>query len=168
MKLNRMSVVAASVGGLVLVGTAVAAVAMGGDGAETPPQAPAVAEQPVVLESGSTDQSVAPTATATGNAAKESADKSRETQSGQQQKITWEEAVAIAEQALAGQGTVGSVAEVELDYEHGRAVWEVEFTSEHEVYVDASTGKVIKIELDDDHRPGHHGDDFEYDDRHDD
>lgn len=145
MKLDRMSVVAATVGVLVLAGTGVAAVAMGGSDTEG---APAMAEQPVVLESNPTAPE--PTTAPRSNTTDDDVD-NIETSDASTGTITWEQAVEIAEQALSGTRDVGSVREVEREYEHGRAVWEVEFTSKHEVYVDAVTGEVVKIEDDDDH-----------------
>ncbi len=81
--------------------------------------------------------------------------------------MTSEQAVAIAEQALAEFSGVPAVREVEREFEHGRDVWEVEFGRQHEVYVDAVTGAVVKIEIDDDDED-RDGDDDDRDDDHDD
>lgn len=64
--------------------------------------------------------------------------------------MTAEDAVEIAEQVLAARGSVPPFREVEREQENGRSVWEVEFGSDHEVYVDARTGEVVKVERDDD------------------
>ncbi|GGQ19728.1 putative membrane protein YkoI [Actinomadura coerulea] len=64
-------------------------------------------------------------------------------------------AVSLAQAADAALKAVpGKVQEIELDGEHGTSVWEVDVTgaggSEHEVTVDAATGKVVAEVTDDD------------------
>lgn len=66
--------------------------------------------------------------------------------------ISGDEAVAIAEQALADRGPVPPLDEIEREFEHGREVWKVEFGDDHEAYVDIATGEVVKLEVDDDDR----------------
>ncbi|MGH8824899.1 MAG: PepSY domain-containing protein [Jiangellaceae bacterium] len=57
------------------------------------------------------------------------------------------EAVDIARAALA----VGVPAvEVDLKFEDGRQIWDVEFVGDHEVEVDSTTGDVVKLEIGDD------------------
>lgn len=77
--------------------------------------------------------------------------------------ISMDEAVEKAQQHAPD----ARLTEVELEYEHGRLVWSVEFAgkgNEYEVYVDARSGEVLKVEVDDDKY-----DDDQYDhDRHDD
>lgn len=72
----------------------------------------------------------------------------------------------------------GTVREVELEFEHGRVVWEVEITAAdgvtYDVDVDSSTGEITRVRQDDrrggddgrdddrgfdDHGGDHHGDD---------
>lgn len=69
---------------------------------------------------------------------------------GTGQQITQDEAVAIAEQALAEMGTVPPLREVDLDHGDGLTVWELEFGADHEVEVDASSGQIVKLERYDD------------------
>ncbi|MGA8112089.1 MAG: PepSY domain-containing protein, partial [Actinocatenispora sp.] len=50
-----------------------------------------------------------------------------------------------------------TVREIELEHEHGRALWEVDLTRqgrEFEVDVDATSGKVRHVDRDDDRRDG--------------
>lgn len=67
---------------------------------------------------------------------------------GQATRITIEQAARIALSYVPG-----VVESIERDYERGVIVWEVEVRDthgiEHEVIVDANTGRVIRIEVDD-------------------
>ncbi|MBR0352157.1 MAG: PepSY domain-containing protein [Oscillospiraceae bacterium] len=62
--------------------------------------------------------------------------------------ITEDEAVAAAlAHVKAGQDQVEFMKRVELDYEHGRKIYEIEFYMggfEYEFDIDAETGRVIK------------------------
>ena len=88
--------------------------------------------------------------------------------------ISEDQAVRIAAGQLATVGEV-VVEEVDLEPEDGRMTWDVEFSGDHEVEIDAVTGAVLKLEIGDDetgddrHRDDgdDHGDD-EGDDRGDD
>jgi len=65
-----------------------------------------------------------------------------------------EHAKALAEQAAGG----GQATKVELEWEHGRLVWEVELlrgSVEYDIQIDAKTGQVVRIRLDSRH--GGHG-----------
>lgn len=57
-------------------------------------------------------------------------------------RVSADQARQIAQQRVPG----GTVTEIQLDYEHGRAVWDVNLTKRHreyEVYVDATNGNII-------------------------
>ncbi|MCF2972111.1 PepSY domain-containing protein [Synechococcus sp. Nb3U1] len=56
--------------------------------------------------------------------------------------IRIEEAVQIARSAVPN----AVIKEVELDREGGRLVWEVEFTNDIEVKIDATTGEILDID----------------------
>ncbi len=71
-----------------------------------------------------------------------------------QERISRERAIAIAVEYAGG----GSVYEASLEDEHGHLVYEVEFTNDGTVYVDATTGEVVWARL---NAP----DDPEHDDR---
>ena len=62
--------------------------------------------------------------------------------------ISLEQAIAIAEKNISG----GKVKDVELDYEWGRMVYEMEVMApgwrEYDVVIDATTGKVLSSRLD--------------------
>ena len=62
--------------------------------------------------------------------------------------ISLEQAIAIAEKHISG----GKVKDVELDYEWGRMVYEMEVMApgwrEYDVVIDATTGKVLSSRLD--------------------
>lgn len=69
-------------------------------------------------------------------------------------KVSADRARQIAQQRVPG----GTVTEIQLDHEHGRAVWEVYLTKQHreyEIYIGAATGKIIG---------GHHNGDLGEDD----
>lgn len=150
MKRPSSRTIAAAVGALALSGVAVAAVAASDDTTEPAATEPATTQTDV--DQPSEEPSESPSATDS---------PAPRTSDG----VTSEQAVAIAEQALAELSGVPAVREVEREFEHGRDVWEVEFGREHEVDVDAVTGEVIKIEIDDDDDDDRDWDD---DDRYDD
>lgn len=141
---SRLTVIAGAVGGLAITATAVAAVAMSSAAPETP--VPTSPSTHTVNDVGQSDD-LAPQTVPAGD------------------EITREQAVEIAEQALADFGPVPPLDEVEREFEHGRMVWKVEFGDDHEAYVDTVTGAIIKLELDDD---DDHGDDRDDDDHYDD
>jgi hypothetical protein len=60
-----------------------------------------------------------------------------------QERISRERAIAIAVEYAGG----GSVYEASLEDEHGKLVYEVEFTNHGKVYVDAATGEVVWARL---------------------
>lgn len=150
---NRLTVIAGAVGGLALVATAVGAVALSDGTSETP--------------GSSATQSAAPLDPATGGPSddRDSDDGAGTGSSATDSGISRDEAVAIAEQALADRGPVPPFDEIEREFEHGQEVWKVEFGDDHEAYVDIATGEVVKLEVDDD-RDGDRDDDF-HDDQHD-
>ena len=59
--------------------------------------------------------------------------------------LSIEEAIAIASEEVEGRA-----GEVELEREGGRLLYEIEFDSGYEVELDASTGEVVEVELEDD------------------
>jgi hypothetical protein len=71
--------------------------------------------------------------------------------------ISAERAVEIATSQLA---TVADlvVEEIDLKPEDGRMIWDVEFAGDHEVEIDAVTGAVLKLEIDDRERMDDEGD----------
>ncbi|MGH8773671.1 MAG: PepSY domain-containing protein [Jiangellaceae bacterium] len=69
--------------------------------------------------------------------------------------ISAPEAVEIAGRELAGGGSAPPVDRLDLKFEDGRLIWDVEFVGDHKVEVDATTGAIVKFELGDDD----HGDD---------
>lgn len=155
-----MTVVGAAIGGIALLGAGVAIATTG----ETPDaRTSSGVEQPAPTESGPS-QGAAPTDDPT------SATSAAGAEPTAKDAVSPEQAIEIAEQALAAEGAVPPFREVERDHEHGRSVWEVEFGSDHEVYVDSETGEVVKIERDDGHddRDDDHWDDDDHDDDHDD
>ena len=161
---NRLTVIAGAVGGLALVATAVGAIALSDGTSETPDS--------------SATQSAAPLDPATGGPSDDrdsddDADDAGTGSSATENGISRDQAVAIAEQALADLGPVPPLDEVEREFEHGRETWKVEFGDDHEAYVDIATGEVIKLEEDDDDRDDDrddHDDDWDddWDDDHDD
>ncbi|MCR6106142.1 PepSY domain-containing protein [Salipaludibacillus agaradhaerens] len=64
-----------------------------------------------------------------------------------QRRISAQEAINIALERLPGE-----VVDVELDTEQGILVWEIEILTpqgvKYEVYVNANTGEIVKVELD--------------------
>jgi hypothetical protein len=51
------------------------------------------------------------------------------------------------------------VEEIDLEFEDGRMIWDVEFVGDHEVEVDSMTGDVVKRESGDDSDDNGHDDD---------
>ena len=72
--------------------------------------------------------------------------------------ISSAEAVEIALGELLGSGSSPTVREIDLEFEDGRQIWDVEFVGGHEVEVEAMTGEIVKLELGDDD-----GDDRDHD-----
>jgi uncharacterized membrane protein YkoI len=72
--------------------------------------------------------------------------------------ISSAEAVEIALGELSGSGSSPTVREIDLEFEDGRQIWDVEFVGGHEVEVEAMTGEIVKLELGDDD-----GDDRDHD-----
>lgn len=70
-----------------------------------------------------------------------------------QGRISREQAIAIAVEYAGG----GSVAEASLEDEHGKLVYEIEFTNHGKVYVDATNGEVVWARLNAPNIP-HHND----------
>jgi len=71
--------------------------------------------------------------------------------------ISSAEAVEIARRAVTGGGSSPTVEELDLKFEDGRQIWDVEFLGDDEVEVHAVTGEVVKLELGedgDDHNSG--------------
>ena len=64
--------------------------------------------------------------------------------------ISSAEAVEIARRAVTGGGSSPTVEELDLKFEDGRQIWDVEFVGDDEVEVHAVTGEVVKLELGDD------------------
>jgi hypothetical protein len=74
--------------------------------------------------------------------------------------VSADQAVGIALDALGGDTRV--VEEIDLEFEDGRMIWDVEFVGDHEVEVDSTTGDVVKLEFGDGHDDD--GDDNGHDD----
>lgn len=68
--------------------------------------------------------------------------------------ISAAEAVGIAAGSISGEGASRSVREIDLEFEDGRWVWDVELAGDDEVEVDAVTGVVVKLERGDDKDDG--------------
>ncbi|HEU4543684.1 MAG TPA: PepSY domain-containing protein [Jiangellaceae bacterium] len=157
---NRLTVIAGAVGGLLITATAVAAVAMSDD-------TPATAEPTSLITQSASPPDPGPGEPSDDRDFDDDSDDSDDaatqpapTEDG----INQDQAIAIAEQALADLGPVPPLDEVEREFEHGSTVWKVEFGDDHEVYVDIATGGVVKLEQDDDDG---RGDDDDDNDRHD-
>lgn len=139
-KSSRRTTIAAAIGGVALTATAVGAVAMTGDTPEPTPE-PSVSQSAPqdsgrIGDGGSCDDS---TAAQSGGVSRD-----------QSEGVSRDQAVEIAERALAEYGEVPPLDEIEREHEHGRAIWDVEFGDDHEVYVDIETGDVVRIDIDDD------------------
>jgi hypothetical protein len=151
---NRLTVIAGAVGGLALVATAVGAVAMSNGTPETPDPGSPITQSAAPLDPAASEPS-------DDRDSDDDADDAGTGSSATENGISRDQAVSIAEQALADRGPVPPLDEIEREFEHGRDVWKVEFGDDHEAYVDIATGDVVKLEVDDD-------DDDGDDDRHDD
>ncbi|HEX6578699.1 MAG TPA: PepSY domain-containing protein [Jiangellaceae bacterium] len=112
--------------------------------------------------SGSTATSSAPSASATSSPEStpsssptpEQGDRTGTAGSGQPS-VTSAEAVEIARAELGMGADALVLAEIDLELEDGRQIWDVEFVGDHEVEVDSTTGEVVKVEAGDgrdDHR----------------
>lgn len=140
-KPSRRTAIAAAIGGVALTATAVGAVAVAG-GTPEPSPTSSVSEPPVTEQTAPSnddrvqgdDDASAPSENAPPDGA-----------------VSQDQAVEIAERALAEHGDVPPLHEIERDWEHGRAVWDIEFGDDHEVYVDIETGDVVRVDIDDDH-----------------
>lgn len=81
-----------------------------------------------------------------------------------QPSVTSAEAVEIARAELGMGADALVLAEIHLELEDGRQIWDVEFVGDHEVEVDSTTGEVVKVEVGDgrddhDDNGGHGGSD---------
>lgn len=150
---HRLTVIAGAVGGLALVATAVGAVALSDGTPEAPDPGSPITQSAAPLDSATSEPSDDRDSDDAGTG-------SSATENG----ITRDQAVAIAEQALADLGPVPALDEIEREFEHGREVWKVEFGDDREAYVDIATGDLVKLERDDDD----HDDDWDDDDGDDD
>lgn len=169
-KPSRRTAIAAAVGGIALTATAVGAVAMTAGTPSSTPEPSVAQESAPVGTSQSQDGSVDDSAPATDGTTGDDGTTQDDGTTGddgttQARGVTREEAIEIAERALAEHGDVPPFDEIEREHEHGRAVWDVEFGDDHEVYVDIETGDVVRVDIDDD-RDDRHDDDK--DDRYDD
>jgi hypothetical protein len=142
---SGLTIAAASLGGLALTATAVVAVAATDAPSEENPSVSSQTQEP---EPSTPDASETPSTSDDDQDA--AADCIGSDDASVAGSVTQVDAIAIAERVLADMGAVPPLREVELDDEQGRTVWEVEFGADHEVYVDAATGEVVKVELDDD------------------
>ena len=154
---NRLTVIAGAVGGLALVATAVGAVALSNGTPETPDPGSPITQSAAPLDPASSEPSDDRNSDDAGTG-------SSTTENG----ITRDQAVEIAERALADRGPVPPLDEIEREFEHGREVWKVEFGDDHEAYVDIATGEVVKLEVDDDDRDDDRDDDWDDDELDDD
>lgn len=79
-----------------------------------------------------------------------------------QPSVTSAEAVDIARSELGMGADALALAEIDLELEDGRQIWDVEFVGDDEVDVDSTTGEVVKVEVGDgrdDHRDDRGDDD---------
>jgi Peptidase propeptide and YPEB domain len=147
-KPNRRTAIAATIGGIALTATAAGAVAMA-SGTPEPTIAPPVTEEST--PQGSSDQCEPGSGSGGSSSGSGSSDDATApTSDAPADGVSREQAIEIAERALAEHGDVPPLDEIERDREHGRAVWDIEFGDDHEVYVDIETGDVVRVDIDDD------------------
>jgi Peptidase propeptide and YPEB domain len=63
--------------------------------------------------------------------------------------VTSAEAVEIARAELGLESDAVTLEEIDLEWEDGRQIWDVEFAGDHEVEVDSTTGEVVKVDVGD-------------------
>ena len=139
---------AAGVGGAIVIGgSALVAVAAGGPSdpgtTSSAPSASAASSPDGTPES---DDALDPTPSSSPTPSQD--DQAAPGGSGQPA-VSSDQAVGIARAALGGDTLV--VEEIDLEFEDGRMIWDVEFVGDHEVEVDSTTGDVVKLEFGDGH-----------------
>jgi len=146
---------AAGVGGAIVIGgSALVAVAAGGPSDPgTTSSAPSASETSSPDATPESDDALDPTPSQDDQAAPAG--------SGQPA-VSSDQAVGIARAALGGDAPV--VEEIDLEFEDGTMIWDVEFVGDHEVEVDSTTGDVVKIESGDGRDDNGRDDDDDNDD----
>jgi hypothetical protein len=104
-----------------------------------------------VATSGATGASAtaSPEATTPSNSPTQSQDDPVGTSGSDQPAVTSAEAVEIARAELGMGADALALDEIDLKFEDGRQIWDVEFVGDHEVEVDSTTGDVVKVEVGD-------------------
>ncbi len=146
--------VAGVAGALVVGGSAVVAVAGSGPSGE-PGSATTVSSSPTASASSTPEAS--PSDASRGVATPHITGTPEAVPDGSGDIISSAEAVEIARRAVTGGGSSPTVEELDLKFEDGRQIWDVEFLGDDEVEVHAVTGEVVKLELGedgDDHNSG--------------
>jgi hypothetical protein len=136
-------------GALVVGGSAVVAVA-GDDPSGDPSSASTVSSSPTASPSSTPEAS--PSDPDRGIATPHTTGTPEAVPDGSGDIISSAEAVEIARRAVTGGGSSPTVEELDLKFEDGRQIWDVEFVGDDEVEVHAVTGEVVKLELGDDDR----------------
>jgi hypothetical protein len=146
MSASKWLTAAGVAGALVVGGSAVVAVA-GGDPSGEPSSASTVSSSPT--GSPSTPEA-SPSGPSRGIATPHTTGTPEAVPDGSGDIISSAEAVEIARRAVTGGGSSPTVEELDLKFEDGRQIWDVEFVGDDEVEVHAVTGEVVKLELGDD------------------
>ena len=146
MSASKWLTAAGVAGALVVGGSAVVAVA-GGDPSGEPSSASTVSSSPTASPS---TPEASPGDPSRGIATPHTTGTPEAVPDGSGDIISSAEAVEIARRAVTGGGSSGTVEELDLEFEDGRQIWDVELVGDDEVEVDAVTGEVVKLELGDD------------------
>ena len=134
-------------GALVVGGSAVVAVA-GSDPSGDPSSASTVSSSPTASPSSTPEAS--PSDPSRGIATPHTTGTPEAVPDGSGDIISSAEAVEIARRAVTGGESSPTVEELDLKFEDGRQIWDVEFVGDDEVEVHAVTGEVVRLELGDD------------------
>jgi hypothetical protein len=146
MSASKWLTAAGVAGALVVGGSAVVAVA-GGDPSGEPSSASTVSSSPTASPS---TPEASPSDPSRGIATPHTTGTPEAVPDGSGDIISSAEAVEIARRAVTGGGSSPTVEELDLKFEDGRQIWDVEFVGDDEVEVHAVTGEVVKVELGDD------------------
>jgi hypothetical protein len=146
MSASKWLTAAGVAGALVVGGSAVVAVA-GGDPSGEPSSASTVSSSPTASPS---TPEASPSDPSRGIATPHTTGTPEAVPDGSGDIISSAEAVEIARRAVMGGGSSPTVEELDLKFEDGRQIWDVEFVGDDEVEVHAVTGEVVKLELSDD------------------
>jgi hypothetical protein len=146
MSASKWLTAAGVAGALVVGGSAVVAVA-GGDPSGEPSSASTVSSSPTASPS---TPEASPSDPFRGIATPHTTGTPEAVPDGSGDIISSAEAVEIARRAVMDGGSSPTVEELDLKFEDGRQIWDVEFVGDDEVEVHAVTGEVVKLELSDD------------------